>query len=129
MPPLPVFIHLTTVLPAAVLGAYLMLARKGSAFHRALGRAYMLLMGFTAIWTLFLPAEFGPRLWNHFGMLHLLSVLTAWTVPTAWRAAKRGDVRGHRSAMIQLYVGGILIAGGFAVLGNGRYLNQLLFGS
>lgn len=127
MPPLPVFIHLVTVLPAAVLGAYLMLARKGSTVHRRLGKAYMVLMGFTALWTLLLPAEFGPRLWNHFGLLHLLSVLTAWTVPTAWRAAKRGDVRGHRNAMIQLYLGGILIAGTFAVLGQGRYLNLLFF--
>ncbi|MGA1363816.1 MAG: DUF2306 domain-containing protein [Schleiferiaceae bacterium] len=127
MPPLPVLIHLATILPAAVLGTYLLLARKGSPIHRQLGKAYMTLMGFTAVWTLFLPAEFGPRLWNHFGMLHLLSVLTAWTVPTAWRAARRGDIRGHRSAMIQLYVGGILIAGAFAVLGQGRYLNQLLF--
>lgn len=129
MPPLPVLIHLATILPAAVLGTYLLLARKGSPIHRQLGKAYMTLMGFTAVWTMFLPAEFGPRLWNHFGMLHLLSVLTAWTVPTAWRAARRGDIRGHRSAMIQLYVGGILIAGAFAVLGQGRYLNQILFGS
>ena len=129
MPPLPVLIHLATILPAAALGTYLLLTRKGSPIHRQLGKAYMTLMGFTAVWTLFLPAEFGPRLWNHFGMLHLLSVLTAWTVPTAWRAARRGDIRGHRSAMIQLYVGGILIAGAFAVLGQGRYLNQILFGS
>jgi uncharacterized membrane protein len=126
MPPLPVLIHLVTVLPAAALGTYLLLARKGSPTHRQLGKAYMILMGFTSVWTLFLPAEFGPRLWNHFGMLHLLSVLTAWTVPTAWRAARRGDIRGHRSAMVQLYVGGILVAGTFAVLGQGRYLNVLI---
>jgi uncharacterized membrane protein len=126
MPPLPVLIHLVTVLPAAALGTYLLLARKGSPTHRQLGKTYMILMGFTSVWTLFLPAEFGPRLWNHFGMLHLLSVLTAWTVPTAWRAARRGDIRGHRSAMIQMYVGGIIVAGTFAVLGQGRYLNVLI---
>lgn len=129
MPPFAVFIHLVTIVPAALIGAYLILSRKGSPAHRRLGKIYMLLMGFTAVWTLFLPAEFGPRLWNHFGMLHLLSVLTAWTVPTAWRAARRGDIKGHRSAMAQLYLGGILIAGTFAILGQGRYLNLLLFGS
>jgi len=129
VPPFAVFIHLVTIVPAAALGAYLLAARKGSPSHRILGKAYMILMGFTAVWTLFLPAEFGPHLWNHFGMLHLLSLLTAWTVPTAWLAARRGDVRGHRNAMIQLYLGGILIAGTFATLGQGRYLNLLLFGS
>jgi uncharacterized membrane protein len=29
--------------------------------------------------------------------------------------------------MIQLYLGGILVAGTFAILGQGRYLNVLLF--
>ena len=127
-PPPLVAIHLATIVPAAMIGAYLFLSKKGSARHRKMGRVYMILMGFTAVWTLLLPAEFGPRLFGHFGMLHLLSVLTAWTVPTAWRAAQRGDIKGHRSAMIQLYVGGVLIAGSFAVLGQGRYLNLLFFG-
>jgi uncharacterized membrane protein len=31
--------------------------------------------------------------------------------------------------MIQLYLGGILVAGTFAILGQGRFLNLLLFGS
>lgn len=128
LPPILVAVHLVTIVPAAVLGAYLFLNRKGGPTHRTIGRIYMILMGFTAIWTLFLPAEFGPRLFQHFGLLHLLSLLTAWTVPTAWRAAKRGDFRGHKSAMIQLYIGGVLIAGSFAVLGQGRYLNLLFFG-
>jgi uncharacterized membrane protein len=51
-------------------------------------------------------------------LIHLVTVLPA--------AARRGDIRGHRSAMIQLYVGGILVAGTFAVLGQGRYLNVLI---
>jgi len=29
--------------------------------------------------------------------------------------------------MIKLYIGGIIIAGGFAILAEGRYLNYLLF--
>lgn len=128
LPPMLVAVHLVTVVPAAVFGAYLFLNRKGGPTHRSIGRIYMILMGFTAIWTLFLPAEFGPRLFQHFGLLHLLSLLTAWTVPTAWRAAQRGDIRGHKSAMIKLYIGGVLIAGSFAVLGQGRYLNLLFFG-
>lgn len=129
LPPPLVSIHLLTIIPAALIGAFLFINRKGSTGHRKLGKIYMVLMGFTALWTFILPAEFGPRLFNHFGMLHLLSVLTAWTVPTAWRAAKRGDIKAHKGAMIKLYVGGVLIAGSFAILGQGRYLNLLFFGN
>ncbi len=68
-------------------------------------------------------------LFHHYGWLHLLSTLTKWAVPTAWKAARTGDIRGYKSAMIQLYVGGILIAGSWAVPGQGRLLNEWIFGS
>lgn len=126
MTPAVVAIHLATVLPAALIGTALMAMRKGSNRHRLLGKTYLILMAFTGMWTLFMPS-FSPLIGGHFGPLHALSLLTIWTVPTAWRAARRGNIRGHRSAMIQLYIGGILLAGGWAVFGPGRYLNQLLF--
>lgn len=127
MTPAVVAIHLATVLPAALIGTALMAMHKGSNRHRLLGKTYLILMAFTGMWTLFMPSFF-PLIGGHFGPLHALSLLTIWTVPTAWRAARRGNIRGHRSAMIQLYIGGILLAGGWAVFGSGRYLNQLLFG-
>ena len=84
-------------------------------------------MAFTGVLSLFIPAQVGHRIFNHFGLLHLLSLLTLWSVPKAWFAIKRGDVKVHKSAMIKLYIGGIIIAGGFAILAEGRYLNYLLF--
>jgi uncharacterized membrane protein len=75
-----------------------------------------------------MPSAEPDPLFHHFGWLHLLSALTIWAVPTAWKAARTGDIRGHKSAMIQLYVGGILIAGSWAVLGQGRLLNEWIFG-
>ncbi len=126
-PPILVSIHLLTILPAALLGTGLLFWRKGTALHRGVGKVYMGLMFFTGLWTLLLPAYVGPRFWNHFGLLHLLSLLTLWSVPTALRAARRGDIKGHRSAMLQLYIGGILIAGSFALFAPGRYLHSLLF--
>lgn len=127
LPPLFVGIHLATVLPAAVLGTVVLFMKKGTAVHRTLGKVYMALMAFTGLWTLLLPAYIGPRLWNHFGLLHLLSLLTLWTVPTALKAARKGNIRGHKSAMLQLYIGGILIAGSFALFAPGRYLHEFLF--
>jgi uncharacterized membrane protein len=122
-----VFLHLFVILPCVILGAYLIFAKKGTNIHRQAGKVYMILMAFTGALTLFIPAQVGHRVFNHFGLLHLLSLLTLWSVPKAWFAIKRGDVKAHKSAMIKLYIGGIIIAGGFAILAEGRYLNYLLF--
>jgi uncharacterized membrane protein len=121
------FAHLSTVLPAFVLGGSQFLLKKGTALHKGVGKLYMVLMLATAAITLLMPAEVGPRLLNHFGFLHLLSGLVLWTVPTAWFAIRRGNKRRHMWAMIQLYIGGILIAGGFTLI-PGRYLHGVLFG-
>ncbi len=52
--------HLATVVPAFVLGSYLMLNRKGTPFHKMLGKLYMLQMLIIAIVSLFMSAEIGP---------------------------------------------------------------------
>lgn len=54
------YLHLATVIPAFVLGSYLMLNRKGTSFHKSLGKLYLLLMLITAIVSLFMSAEIGP---------------------------------------------------------------------
>lgn len=115
------------VLPCLVLGGYLFLFRKGTPSHRLLGKFYMVLMGCSALLTLFISAETGPTLGGHFGFLHLLSLLTIWSVPRAWVAARQGNMRVHKTAMVMLYLGGLIIAGSFAVFSEGRYLHTLLF--
>ena len=67
------YAHLATIVPAFVIGAYMMFARKGSPRHRLLGKTYMLLMLATAVITLFMPALVGPTLLGHFGFIHLFS--------------------------------------------------------
>ena len=122
-----VLIHLCIILPCVVFGTYLIFAKKGTQFHKTIGKVYMTLMGITGILTLFIPAQVGQRIFNHFGLLHLLSLLTIYSVPKAWFAIKRGDVKTHKSAMIKLYIGGIIVAGSFAILAPGRYLHTLFF--
>jgi uncharacterized membrane protein len=120
------YAHLATVVPAFTIGTWLMVSRKGSRLHRAYGRLYMALMLATGVITLFMPAFVGPTFLGHFGFIHLFSLLTLWSVPAAWFAARRHDVLAHRGYMIGLYVGGILIAGAFAFM-PGRLMNQWLF--
>jgi uncharacterized membrane protein len=120
------YIHLATVVPCFVLGTVLLLIRKGTPLHKGLGKPYMILMLFTATVTLFMQAQVGPRLFNHFGWIHLFSFLTVYTVPTAYIAIRSGDVKRHRNKMITLYFGAIIIAGGFTFV-PGRYLHDVFF--
>lgn len=120
------YAHLATILPAFAIGTYLMIRRKGTPLHRLLGKIYMVLMLITAVITLFMPAVVGPKLLNHFGFIHLFSFLVLYSVPQAYFAAGRHDIKTHKGAMIGLYIGGMLIAGTFAFM-PGRLLNTWLF--
>ena len=121
------YLHLGTLSPAFVIGTYLLLNRKGTPAHRLLGKIYMVLMLFTAIVTLFMEAIVGPQFLNHFGYIHLLSLFVIYTVPTAYTAIRAGNIAVHRRKMIGLYVGALLVAGGFT-LTPGRLMHSWLFG-
>lgn len=120
------YFHLATVIPCFVIGTILLLIKKGTPIHKNFGRVYMILMMITAIITLFMPAQVGLRILNHFGWIHTFSFLTIYTVPTAYSAIKKGNVKVHKRKMIILYFGAILIAGGFTFF-PGRYLHDLFF--
>jgi uncharacterized membrane protein len=121
-----VYLHLGTVVPAFFIGTYLLLNRKGTPRHKMLGRIYILLMIVTAIATLLIPAEVGPRFLGHFGFIHSFSALTLYSAPAAYIYARKGNIKAHQGNMIGLYVGGILIAGSFALM-PGRLLHRWLF--
>ena len=118
--------HLATVIPCFIIGTVLLLIKKGTNTHVTFGRIYMILMLITATITLFMPAEVGPTVFNHFGWIHSFSFLTLYTVPTAYLAIKKGNVKVHKRKMILLYFGAIIIAGGFTFV-PGRYLHNLFF--
>ena len=121
------YFHLATVVPCILLGPAQFFMKKGSPVHKTIGKVYMILMLITATITLFMPAQVGPTLANHFGFIHGFSLLALYSVPKAYFAARRGDLKSHQGSMIGLYVGGIIIAGGFT-LAPGRFLHQFFFG-
>lgn len=121
------FLHLLTVLPSFIIGTALLFMQKGTVIHKKAGKIYMILMMITAVITLFMPAQVGPQLLNHFGWIHSFSFLTIYTVPTAYIAVKKGNIKSHKRKMILLYFGAIIIAGGFTFF-PGRYLYEIFFG-
>lgn len=84
-------------------------------------------MATTGVVTLLMPAEVGPQFFGHFGYIHIFSLLTLYLVPSAYIAARKGNIKRHRGNMFGLYIGGILIAGSFA-FAPGRLLHTWLFG-
>lgn len=122
--PLAIKLHLATVIPAFLIGTWLIfLSVKGKTAHRALGAIYLALMTVTA------GAAFFIRSINpgHFSLIHLFVPLTLFSVIGALWFVRRGNIRGHRNAMIGLYVGGLLIAGSLAFM-PGRLMHRLIFG-
>lgn len=120
------YLHLATVVPCFIIGTALLIIKKGTPGHKKWGRLYMMLMLITATITLFMPAQVGPQFLGHFGYIHGFSFLAIYTVPTAYWAIKRGDIKSHQRKMILLYFGAIIIAGGFTFF-PGRYLYELFF--
>ena len=121
------YFHLATVVPAFFLGTFLLLNPKGTPVHKLLGKAYMVLMLLTALVTLCMAAEVGPTFLGHFGFIHLFSFLVLYSVPAAYFAARKGRIKTHKANMLGLYIGGIVIAGSFAV-SPGRLLHSWLIG-
>ncbi len=120
-----VYLHLATVIPAAALGLVQFILPKGTTLHRHLGRIYTALMMSTAVIALGIPAEFGPRLLNHFGGIHVFCLVVLVSLPMAIRHARRGELVSHVWAMVGVYVGAIGIAGSLTLL-PGRLLHQWL---
>jgi uncharacterized membrane protein len=122
--PLAVRIHLATVLPAFVIGTWLIFfSTKGAPFHRALGALYLVLMTVTAVATFFIRSINAGEL----SLIHLFIPLTLFGVVGALWNVRRNNIKGHRNAMLGLYFGGLVIAGALTLV-PGRLLHRFLFG-
>jgi uncharacterized membrane protein len=102
--------HLFLLLISFLIATYIMLTKKNTKQHKVLGAIYMGLMLIAVIISLFISATIGPTLFNHFGVLHILSLFMLYIIPSAYIAAKNGNIKKHRNIMISLYVGTIVIA-------------------
>lgn len=115
-------IHITTVIPCLPLGMYLLLARKGTARHKQLGKMWVALMVITATSTIFLYEDF------RFSWIHIFVPITyraAWLIVST---ARKGDIVRHRKEIIGLFFGALMIPGIAAVAIPDRLMNVMIFG-
>jgi uncharacterized membrane protein len=121
-------LHVFTVVPAFFLGTWLIFfSRKGARRHRAVGYVYLTLMTVTAIAALFIHEIPAIDIVYGFGPIHIFSLVTLSGVVGALRGAWTHNVKMHRSSMLGVYIGGLLIAGTFAFL-PGRIMHAMVFG-
>ena len=110
--PVAVQAHVATVIPAAVLGLWLLaFSRKGSRSHRAVGVAFLTLMVTTALIALFIHRRTpdGPV----FG-LSTTHLFVPFVLFATWRAidgVRRGNISQHRRWVLGMFVGAIVING------------------
>lgn len=129
--PLAVQVHVLTVVPAFVLGTWLLFfSTKGSRYHRQAGTAYLALMTLTALTTVFIRSFSGVSLAVgplRLGLIHLFVPLTLHGVVGTLRALRAGNIAAHQASMRGVYVGGLLIAGALA-FAPGRIMYRMFLG-
>jgi uncharacterized membrane protein len=117
-------VHAFTAMAAFVLGIVQFASPKGTLPHRTMGYAWVGLMLVVAASSF---AIHGKNQWGGFSVIHLLSIIVLVLVPLAVLAARRHHVVTHRWAMITLFSGALVIAGGFTLL-PGRIMHRVFFG-
>ncbi len=119
-------IHTAAALAAVVIGPLALWSRRSghvrTRLHRAAGYSWVLLMVFTALSALFIPAARLPNIAG-FGPIHLLAPFVLVMLVVAMRHMLRGRLQAHRQTMLQLYIGACLVAGGFTLM-PGRLLGD-----
>lgn len=112
-------LHAALAAVSLVLGAALLLARKGHRAHRIGGW----------IWVLSMASVAGMSFWiqgpNGFSWIHGLSAFTLFSLVGGVLSARLHRVKQHRLTMISLYFGALVITGLFTLLPN-RLIGQAL---
>jgi uncharacterized membrane protein len=121
--PIAIQIHVAAVVPAALLGAYLLLRPKGTPRHRLLGKMWLVLMVVTALSSFFIHQI---DMFYGFSPIHLLSILVLFGCWGAIANARRHNIEAHKRIVRSLYFGGIVGAGAFTFL-PGRIMNKVAF--
>jgi uncharacterized membrane protein len=116
-------IHALAAITAFAVGLVQLTAPKGTIPHRLIGWSWVMLMLTVAVSSLFIHKI---RLWGPWSPIHLLSILVLVTLPLAVMHARRHNIAQHRIAMLMLFTGALVIAGGFTFL-PGRIMHAMVF--
>jgi uncharacterized membrane protein len=117
-------LHALAAMAAFAIGVAQFGAPKGTPRHRAVGWLWVLLMLVVAVSAFFIHTI---RLWGPWSPIHLLAIFTLVMLPIAVLHAHRHHVAQHRTAMISIFLGALVIAGIFTFY-PGRIMHAVVFG-
>jgi uncharacterized membrane protein len=121
--PLSLQLHVAAAVLALIIGVVIFTFRKGTGFHRFLGWSWVGSMIIVAATSIAMIADFK----NGINALHAFTAITVVSLWAGLTGIRRGNVGQHAGSMIGLYVGGLIIAGGFAFI-PGRTMWNVVFG-
>jgi uncharacterized membrane protein len=116
-------VHAYAAIAALVLGIVQLSAPKGTLPHRTIGWIWVGLMVVVCITAFFIHEL---RMWGQWSPIHLLAIFTLIMVPLAVQHARRHDIPRHRTAMIGIFSGALVLAGLFTFY-PGRIMYEVLF--
>lgn len=117
-------LHAFAAMLAFAIGTVQLTRPKGGSWHRVLGYSWVAAMAVIAGSSFWIN---DINQWNGFSLIHLLSIQVITTLPFAVWAARSGNIRAHRSGMISMFIGALVIAGAFT-LAPGRVMHDVVFG-
>ena len=121
---IPIPLHAIMAMIAIILGGIQLSMKKGGTIHKLLGRIWIGIMMFVAITSFFIHEI---KLWGAYSPIHLLSLLTIFTLGVGIYYVRVGNVKRHKQTMIALYFFALIVAG-FFTLYPGRIMHQILIG-
>ncbi len=122
--PLAIQLHLWAAVVAFGIGCANLMRAKGTASHKILGRVWVTLIAVVAISSFWIQEI---DVWRGFSPIHLISIYVLVMLPLGIWHIRKGNVRGHRNAMVGVFVGGLVIAGLFT-LAPGRLIARAFLG-
>ncbi len=123
--PFVIQIHAFAAMSAFVLGIVQFSAPKGTLPHRTIGWIWVGIMVVVAGSSFWIHEI---RLWGPWSPIHLLAIFTLVMLPVGVWYARHHNVIGHRSTMISIFVGALIIAGLFTFV-PGRIMHAVVFGN
>ena len=122
--PFAVQLHLWAAVAAFAIGCANLIRTKGTASHKFLGRIWVALIAVVSVSSFWIH---DINVWYGFSPIHFISIYVLVMVPLGVWHVRRGNIKGHRNAMIGTFVGGLVIAG-LLTLAPGRLIARALFG-
>jgi len=110
--PLAVQAHVATVVPACLLGVWLLaFSHKGSRWHRRLGVAYFTFLVTTALISLFIHRRMPDSPVLGMSSTHLFVPFVLFATWRALDGASKGNIKQHQRWVLGLFFGALLING------------------